>query len=115
MSITSVDSMMDRRILLLSPHADDVAYSIGGIVARLSMRANLRLLTIFSCSGWALPIAPGKKSAEAISATRGREDRAYCMRRRMDYDLLSFPDSFLMGYDQESELSFAPTKEPLQK
>lgn len=112
MSPSSLESMMGRRILLLSPHADDVAYSIGGIVARLSMRADLRLMTIFGYSGWALPQASCEKSTDAISAEREREDRAYCARRRIDYDLLSCPDSFVMGYDKATELSIAATDDP---
>lgn len=105
MTSFSQHSMMDVRILLLSPHADDVAYSLGGVVAQLSMQADLHLLTIFGQSGWALPQASGEKSAAAISAEREQEDRAYCGRRRMGYKILKFPDSFIMGYDQQAELS----------
>jgi hypothetical protein len=111
MSLLSLESMMGKHILLLSPHADDVAYSIGGIVARLSMRANLRLMTIFGYSGWALPQASCEKTPDAISAEREREDRAYCARRRIDYDLLSYPDSFVMGYDTAAELSIAANED----
>ncbi|AZF21565.1 PIG-L deacetylase family protein [Pseudomonas sp. R3-52-08] len=112
MSPSSLESMMGKRILLLSPHADDVAYSIGGIVARLSKRVDLSLMTIFGYSGWALPQASCEKSADAISAEREREDRAYCARRRIDYDLLLCPDSFVMGYDEVTELSIAATDDP---
>jgi LmbE family N-acetylglucosaminyl deacetylase len=104
--------MVGKRILMLSPHADDVAYSIGGIVARLSMRADLLLMTIFGHSGWALPQASREKSSDAISAEREREDRAYCARRWIDYDLLPCPDSFVMGYDKTTELSTAATDDP---
>lgn len=109
---SSLESMVGKRILMLSPHADDVAYSIGGIVAWLSMRADLRLMTIFGHSGWALPQASREKSADAISAEREREDRAYCARRWIDYDLLPCPDSFVMGYDKATELSTAATDDP---
>ncbi|UVH49808.1 PIG-L family deacetylase [Pseudomonas sp. CBSPBW29] len=111
MSLLSLESMMGKRILLLSPHADDVAYSIGGIVARLSMRANLRLMTIFGYSGWALPQASCENTPDAVSAEREREDRAYCARRRIAYDLLSYPDSFVMGYDTAAELSIAANED----
>lgn len=112
MILLSLESMMGRRILLLSPHADDVAYSIGGIVARLSMRADLSLLTIFGHSGWALPQALCGTSTDAISAVREQEDRAYCARRRINYDLLFCPDSFVMGYDNAMELGIAVTDDP---
>ena len=108
----SLESMMGKRILLLSPHADDIAYSIGGIVAQLSPRANLRLMTIFGHSGWALSQAMCEQSAGAISAEREREDREYCVRWSIDYDLLHCPDSFVMGYDAATELRISVTEDP---
>lgn len=105
MSHTSLTSMMGRRVLLLSPHADDVAYSIGGLVARLSRRSDLCLMTVFGYSGWALPQAGGGQSTATISLVREREDRAYCARRGIDYQHLECPDSFVMGYDTAMELS----------
>lgn len=112
MILPSLESMMGRKILLLSPHADDVAYSIGGIVARLSMQADLRLITVFGHSGWALPQASCEKSIAVISAEREEEDRAYCARRRIDYVRLSCPDSFVMGYDEATELSTVGSDDP---
>jgi LmbE family N-acetylglucosaminyl deacetylase len=109
---SSLESILGKRILMLSPHADDVAYSIGGIVARLSMRADLHLMTIFGHSGWALTKASREKSTDAISAEREQEDRAYCARRWIDYNLLSCPDSFAMGYDEATELSTAASDDP---
>ncbi|MQT26198.1 PIG-L deacetylase family protein [Pseudomonas helleri] len=109
---SSLESMMGKRILLLSPHSDDIAYSIGGIVARLSQRADLRLMTIFGHSGWVLPRVTCEQSADAISAERELEDREYCVRRSIDYDLLHCPDSFVMGYDTATELRFSATEDP---
>ncbi|MBJ7311500.1 PIG-L deacetylase family protein [Rugamonas sp. CCM 8940] len=107
MNPPSLEALKGRRILLLSPHADDVAYSIGGIVARLATQADILLMTVFGRSGWALPQALCAESADAVSAVREQEDRAYCARRRIDYALLPCPDSFLMGYDEATELSAA--------
>lgn len=109
---STLKSIMDKRALLLSPHADDVAYSIGGIVAHLSGRTKIQLTTVFGRSGWALPQALRRHSVDAISAMREREDRAYCERRRIDYALLPCPDSFVMGYDEAKELSVAPDDDP---
>jgi LmbE family N-acetylglucosaminyl deacetylase len=109
---STLESMVDRSVLLLSPHADDVAYSIGGIVARLSMRADILLMTVFGRSGWALPQALRQESVDAVSALREQEDRAYCERRQIDYALLPCPDSFVMGYDEAQELSVAPDDDP---
>jgi LmbE family N-acetylglucosaminyl deacetylase len=109
---SSLESMMGKRILLLSPHADDVAYSIGGIVARLAMQADILLMTVFGRSGWALPQTLCQASVDAISAMREQEDRAYCVRRRIDYALLAYPDSFVMGYDEAKELSVVAADDP---
>lgn len=103
----SLASMMGRKVLLLSPHADDAAYSVGGIVAHLSRQADIQLMTIFGRSGWALPQAPCERSVDAISKMREEEDRAYCRRRRIDYTLLACPDSFVMGYDEAKEMNVA--------
>lgn len=112
MSLLSQESLMRKRILLLSPHSDDIAYSIGGTVARISRCSHMRLITIFSYSGWALPDTLCRRSADAISEEREREDREYCTRRLIDYSSLSYPDSFVMGYDEEAELSISATDDP---
>lgn len=112
MKSASLESMLGRKILFLSPHADDVAYSVGGLVAQLAMRSDLHLITIFGRSGWALPETSRGKSADEISAEREREDRAYCARRWIKYELLPCPDSFTAGYDEVTELSSAATDDP---
>ena len=108
----TLNSLVGRRILLLSPHADDVAYSIGGIVANLSLRADILLVRIFGRSGWALASNLREASVDVISAVREQEDRAYCERRRIDYSILYCPDSFVMGYDEATELSVVPDDDP---
>lgn len=112
MNRLTLESLMGKRVLLLSPHADDVAYSIGGIVALLCMHTELLLITIFGRSGWALQEALRRQSIHSVSALREREDRDYCDRRRIDYSLLPCPDSFAMGYDEEKELRIAADNDP---
>ncbi len=112
MLTATLNSMVDRRILLLSPHADDVAYSIGGIVARLSKHADMSLMTVFGRSGWAFEPRLRQESVDAVSAQREQEDRAYCERRQLDYSILRCPDSFVMGYDEAKEVSVAPREDP---
>jgi LmbE family N-acetylglucosaminyl deacetylase len=104
--------MAGSRILLLSPHADDIAYSVGGIVALLGTRAEIQLLTVFGRSGWTCSQVLRGMSVDAVSALREREDRAYCERRRIDYAPFSYPDSSTMGYDDATELASAPDHDP---
>lgn len=97
--------MLGRRILFLSPHADDVAYSIGGIVARIWTTADLHLITVFGVSGWALPRENFGSCVGGISLARKQEDRAYCARWGINYEALSCFDSAAVGYDTATELS----------
>jgi LmbE family N-acetylglucosaminyl deacetylase len=104
--------MMGARILLLSPHADDIAYSVGGIVALLCTRAEIQLMTVFGRSGWTCSLEHSQISVDAVSALRESEDRAYCERRGIDYASFSYSDSLAMGYDEAMELTIAPNHDP---
>jgi LmbE family N-acetylglucosaminyl deacetylase len=104
--------MAGAQILLLSPHADDIAYSVGGIAALLCTRAEIQLVTVFGRSGWTCSQALSEMSVDAISALRESEDRAYCERRGLDYVPFCYPDSFTMGYDEATELTRAPDHDP---
>ena len=105
-------AMAGARILLLSPHADDIAYSVGGIVALLCTRAEIQLMTVFGRSGWTCSQVSGEMSPDTVSTLREREDRAYCERRGITYASFSYPDSFTMGYDDATELNSAPDHDP---
>lgn len=104
----SESAFAGRRILLISPHADDVAYSIGGLVARLAPVADLSLLTVFSRSGWALPVELRRQGVDAVTRARQEEDRVYCARYGIGLSDLALDDSFVAGLDEREELSFDP-------
>jgi LmbE family N-acetylglucosaminyl deacetylase len=101
-----------RKVLLLAPHADDVAYSIGGLVAGWAGQVDGTLLTVFGRSGWALPRALRKQGVAAITAERLAEDRAYCARRGLRHDYFDCADSVLLGYDDAGELAARPEQDP---
>ena len=69
-------------------------------------------MTVFGRSGWTCSQALSKASVDAVSVLRESEDRAYCERRGIDYAPFSFPDSFTMGYDDATELTSAPDRDP---
>jgi LmbE family N-acetylglucosaminyl deacetylase len=104
--------MAGARILLLSPHADDIAYSVGGIVALLCARAEIQLMTVFGRSGWTCSQALSEMSLDTVSALRDSEDRAYCVRRGIDFAPFDYPDSFTVGYDDARELTTTPDHDP---
>jgi LmbE family N-acetylglucosaminyl deacetylase len=102
----SLDSIIGLRVLLLSPHADDIAYSIGGTVALVSQCVEFHMLTIFGRSKWALQNVEYGQSIDILSNLRAEEDRMYCKRRGIQYAALSFLDSAGMGYSEINELRF---------
>jgi len=101
-----------RRLVLISPHPDDVAYSIGGLVARWAEHCELYLVTVFSRSAWAAPKPLRGAGVAAISAVRLAEDRAFCDRFGLRLSSLGFADAGLSGYDDESELTAGPEQDP---
>lgn len=94
-----------RKVLLLSPHPDDIAYSIGGLVARAAAAAEMAMLTVFSRSAWALPPELRAAGSAAISAVRMAEDRAFCASHGVAHHALDFGDSSLEGYDEAAEMA----------
>lgn len=101
-----------RRLALISPHPDDVAYSSGGLVARLAGRCELHLVTVFTHSAWAAPKALRSAGSAAISAMRYVEDKAFCDRFGLRLSSLGLADSSLSGYDDESELAASAERDP---
>jgi LmbE family N-acetylglucosaminyl deacetylase len=101
-----------RRILLLAPHPDDVAYSCGGTVAVALGEAELHMGVVFSRSGYAASDAVRAAGPDAISAVRRAEDEAFCARYRIRRHDLGLPDSSLAGHDERSELRAAPVADP---
>lgn len=99
------------RVLLVSPHPDDVAYSIGGllaIAARTAQPVDVSLLTVFSRSAWALPKELRRRGPAAIEVVRTAEDAAFCDAYSIAHVTLGFPDSSLAGYDEEAERRAEP-------
>lgn len=101
-----------RSVLLLSPHPDDVAYSVGGIVALAAGIADLSMLTVFGRSAWALSADLRLQGVDAVTRTRADENRAYCGLRGITYHALEFGDSSCQGYDEAGEMSADPANDP---
>ncbi|MFD9477507.1 MULTISPECIES: PIG-L deacetylase family protein [Streptomyces] len=94
------------RVLLVSPHPDDVAWSIGGIVERLGAFADLTVCTVFGETRW----APGSNvhGSPVAGKLRESEDRAWARRVGARIEWLRHPDASLRGYDDDSELGGLP-------
>ncbi|MBB4952319.1 LmbE family N-acetylglucosaminyl deacetylase [Agrobacterium vitis] len=91
--------MSPPRLLILSPHSDDSAFSIGGILAAKTAFHgwSIHQLTVFVGSIHA-PYAPQHTTEEAITALRCREDDAFCMFHGIQLDRLEFKETLLRGY-----------------
>lgn len=101
--MTGVEWLGGGRVLFVSPHPDDVAYSCGGLVDRGLRGRDVHVLTIFSRSRFVALKALRHLDADAISRLRVDEDRAYCRSRELAYDCAGLPDSSLSGYDDRTE------------
>jgi LmbE family N-acetylglucosaminyl deacetylase len=104
--------LANQNILLLSPHPDDIAYSIGGLIAKIASAATLNMVTVFSRSGWANPVALRRAGPASIGAIRTAEDTEFCVRHGIGRSELGFADSSLCGYDDNSERSANPEDDP---
>lgn len=69
-----------RDILLVSPHADDVAYSLGGhLITGALPGKRCVLVTIFSLSDFAPYLLPPSGDLRVVSQVRADEDRRFAM------------------------------------
>ncbi|MER7848486.1 PIG-L family deacetylase [Kitasatospora sp. NPDC096077] len=100
-------------LLLVAPHPDDIALSVGGWLgalvdadARAGRDRSITLLTVFTRSRWA-PYAPGAEGLDedGVRKLREAEDAAYAHSLRLSYTALGLPDSSALGMDDDAELN----------
>jgi LmbE family N-acetylglucosaminyl deacetylase len=98
------------RILLLSPHPDDIAWSLGGMVSRLrAAGAQLFAVTFFGRTRY----APGSAAhgSSAATAVRGAEEDTWASLAGVRVDRGYLPDASLRGYDDDTEMGAEPSPE----
>jgi LmbE family N-acetylglucosaminyl deacetylase len=79
------------RPLFVSPHPDDICFSVACLAAHVA--GPKHLLTVFTCSRWTEPgRMPGAGHAE-VTAARKREDVSFCRRNAFTRHALAMPDS----------------------
>ncbi|OTA21863.1 2'-N-acetylparomamine deacetylase [Xenorhabdus beddingii] len=92
-----------KRLTLIAPHPDDIAYSIGGFVSQLAAVSTLEVVTVFTQSRWALPKSLRNSGAAIISKVRVKEEQTFCQNFKMKLYPLGLSDSSLSGYDDGNE------------
>lgn len=97
------------RALLLSPHPDDIAWSLGATVARLrAADVEMHVLTFFGRTRY----APGHAThgREEASRVRRAEEQAWATVAGVHLRSFELPDASLRGYDDDTEMG--PTPDP---
>lgn len=95
-------NLYDKKIVFLSPHFDDLAYSCSTLAMPEKKYKHLILLNIFTRSAYAPNVQPTLSGK--ISKVRAIEDMEFCKKNGFDYINLGYKDSSLRGYDNDSEL-----------
>lgn len=109
--------MSDTTHLFLSPHADDVALSCGGLVARLRARnEHVTIATFYGGAGSLAQLTPWQREALGfgerhapltptdVMGERAREDRAYATAVDARLVGVGLPDAVFRGYEDEAAL-----------
>lgn len=96
-----------RPVVAVAPHADDLAFSIGGAVLGRDRTTALHVVTVFTESAYAPGLAPGTPAAE-IGLVRAAEDQRWCRRVGARREALGFGDASVRGFDEVTERSAAP-------
>lgn len=99
--------MSNPKIILLSPHCDDIAFSISGTVKLFfSKKVDILLVNIFNLSSYHLS---SYKTAKSTSRVRYVEDKKFATKLSLKKIDLNFPDSSILKHTDHSELICAPT------
>lgn len=90
-AITTVPKLelSDDRIIVIAPHCDDVAYSLGG-AAQANLLKIGKVITAFSKSSYTIT---GHGPIETVSASRAKEEAAYCETIGATLELLNYTDA----------------------
>lgn len=106
--------MAGATALLLSPHPDDLAWSVGGTVAKLCMvGVDLVGLTFFTRTRY----APGSTAHGTTAATevRAAEESEWAAQVGLRLERADLADASLRGYDDDSEMGPEPEPEIVER
>ncbi len=105
---------MDNEIktILVSPHSDDIAYSLGGTLLQNFFNGPILMVTIFTKSNYSPCIKIS--DSEIISKIRSLEDIEFANKLQINYQSLNFNEPPLRGYSRlDIFANNNPTSDPI--
>lgn len=105
----------DIKTLLISPHSDDIAYSLGGALIKDFFEKPISLVTVFTQSNF----SPRLKldSPEEITRIRQLEDLEFTRKMGIQYRSFRFPEPPLRGKITHEDIfgNLDPSSDPVYK
>ncbi|EER22289.1 MULTISPECIES: PIG-L deacetylase family protein [spotted fever group] len=98
--------MKKAKIILLSPHHDDIAFSIGGMISIYCYTKNIKcyLINIFNKTKYCLPTC----KTTNVNKQRNAEDNRFAKQFSLNKINLNFPDSSVLRHTAHSEIICTP-------
>lgn len=81
-------------MVVVSPHADDAAYSIGGLIQKSILRSQVHIVTLFGRSNYLRKSGIGS-DPDKVTRLRQREDESFAARIGAALTYLDFPEAAL--------------------
>lgn len=108
------DEIMDNEIktILVSPHSDDIAYSLGGTLLQNFFNRPILMVTVFTKSNYSPCIKIS--DSEIISKVRHLEDVGFADKLEIDFQSFNFNEPPLRGYTRmDIFANNNPTSDPI--
>lgn len=97
------DFKVRKTFLLLSPHYDDIAFSIGGLVLQLKNLHRLWLIILFGQTNYTF-----KCNVRNVNIIRNLEDQCFAQKINAYRKIYKLPDTSILKHTEVSEVLFNP-------
>jgi LmbE family N-acetylglucosaminyl deacetylase len=98
------------KVVLLSPHPDDIAFSLGGWLAQRPFAAGSpRLVTVFSTSRYT---TGALRDVATVTRLRRVEDEVYAAAHGLQLEHLGLPDSSVLGMTDDDQQTASMVDDP---
>ena len=98
---TNSATLTSGQTIVISPHADDAAYSIGGLIQKSIFKSQIHILTLFGRSNFRRK-SGFESDWRSVTRLRKREDTTFAMRIGVGLTYFDFPEAGLrIGPEQD--------------